>query len=379
MKIAYISAAVIPSWTANSVQVLKVCQALMQNGEEVTLYVPGTKSTDWETLSKHYGVSTQFPINWVRFFPAFKKIDFVISALRLARKQKVELVYTRLLWAAVLALNWGFPVILELHDRPIGRMGARLLKQFVRSHGPKLLVLITHSLQKILEREYAIEVEIEELVIAPDGVDLERYRDQLSPRQARQKLGLVEGFTAVYSGGFYEGRGLEILLDLAHSFPKVNFIWVGGREDMVARWKVRINDEQLTNILLTGFVDNQILPLYQMAAEILLMPYGKTIAGSSGGNIADVSSPMKMFEYMASGRVILTSDLPVLREVLNENNAEFYKSGDLQDLKMRFADLMNNESKRNHLASQALQDVSAFSWQERMKKIIKAMEIINGS
>ena len=237
MKIAYISAAVIPSWTANSVQVLKVCQALMQNGEEVTLYVPGTKSTDWETLSKHYGVSTQFPINWVRFFPAFKKIDFVISALRLARKQKVELVYTRLLWAAVLALNWGFPVILELHDRPIGRMGARLLKQFVRSHGPKLLVLITHSLQQILEREYAIEVGTEELVIAPDGVDLERYRDQLTSTHARQILGLVEGFTAVYSGGFYEGRGLEILLDLAHSFPKVNFIWVGGRADMVARWK----------------------------------------------------------------------------------------------------------------------------------------------
>ena len=108
------------------------------------------------------------------------------------------------------------------------------------------------------------------------------------------------------------------------------------------------------------------------------MPYGKTIAGSSGGNIADVSSPMKMFEYMASGRVILTSDLPVLREVLNVNNAAFYRSGDLHDLIMKFADLINNESRRNELAAQALIDVHAFSWQARMKKIIKTMEIING-
>ena len=378
MKIAYISAAVIPSWTANSVQVMKVCQALLQNGEEVTLYVPGKNSAEWETLATHYGVSTQFPIHWVRFLPAFKKIDFVISALRFARKDKADLVYTRLLWAAVLALNWGFPVILELHDRPVGRMGARLLKQFVWSRGTKLLVLITQSLQHILEREYLIKVKPEELVIAPDGVDLERYQNQLTPSQARQQLGLAERFTAVYSGGFYQGRGLDSLLELARSFPEVNFIWVGGKDDMVAGWKIRINEEQLTNIQLTGFVDNQKLPLFQMAAEILLMPYGKTISGSSGGNIADVSSPMKMFEYMASGRVILTSDLPVLREVLNENNAVFYQSGDFHDLKMKFTDLINNETKRNQIATQALMDVRAFSWQERMQKIMGVMERIHG-
>lgn len=378
MKIAYISAAVIPSWTANSVQVMKVCQALSQNGEEVALYVPGKKSADWDTLATHYGVSTQFPIHWVRFIPFFKKIDFVLSALRLARKYNADLIYTRLLWAAVLALYWGFPVILELHDRPIGRMGARLLKQFVRSRGTKLLVLITHSLQQILEREYPIKVKPEELVIAPDGVDLERYQNQFTPSQARQHLGLAEKFTAVYSGGFYEGRGLDSLLELARSFPEVNFIWVGGKGDMVARWKTRINEEQLTNIQLTGFVDNQRLPFYQMAAEILLMPYGKTISGSSGGNIADVSSPMKMFEYMASGRVILTSDLPVLREVLNENNAVFYQSGNFHDLKMKFTDLINNETKRNQIAAQAFKDVRAFSWQERMQKIMSAMERIHG-
>ena len=134
----------------------------------------------------------------------------------------------------------------------------------------------------------------------------------------------------------------------------------------------------MTNIQLTGFVDNQRLPFYQMAAEILLMPYGKTISGSSGGNIADVSSPMKMFEYMASGRVILTSDLPVLREVLNENNAVFYQSGNFHDLKMKFTDLINNETKRNQIAAQAFKDVRAFSWQERMQKIMSAMERIHG-
>ena len=375
MKIAYVSAAVIPSWTANSVQVMKVCQALLQNGEEVTLYVPGSDVTAWEKLAAHYGVAERFPVRWVKFVPAFKKIDFVLSALRLAKRQQADLVYTRLLWAAVLAQFRGFPVILEVHDRPVGRMGVRLLKRFMRGRGEKLLVLITHSLQHILESEYSLSFRPEELLIAPDGVDLERYRVRLTAPQARQQLGLAEGLTAVYSGGFYEGRGLETLLELARSFPQVNFVWVGGRADVVAKWQERIAAEKLGNVRLTGFVENQKLPVYQMAADVLLMPYGKVIAGSSGGNIARVSSPMKMFEYMASGRAILTSELPVLREVLTDDNAAFYAPEDMADLNARFAALLSDKARREKLAQQALKDVQAYSWQQRMKTIISAMEI----
>ena len=97
MKIAYIAASVIPSWTANSVQVMKVCQALTQNGHEVTLYVPGKTRSTGRALSAHYGVATEFPIYWFGFFPSLKKLDFVVAALRQAKKQKAELVYTRLL------------------------------------------------------------------------------------------------------------------------------------------------------------------------------------------------------------------------------------------------------------------------------------------
>ena len=49
------------------------------------------------------------------------------------------------------------------------------------------------------------------------------------------------------------------------------------------------------------------------------MPYPRSIFGSSGSaDSAAVASPMKMFEYMAVERAIITSDLPVIREVLNE-------------------------------------------------------------
>jgi hypothetical protein len=167
LKIAYIAASVLPSWTANSVQVMKVCQALTQNGHEVTLYVPGKTRSTWEALSAHYGVTTEFPIIWIGFVPAFKKLDFVIASLRQAKKQQAELVYTRLLWAAVMGVIFRFPVILEIHDRPVGHMGSRLLKRFANIRGSKRIVLITRALRKILESEYQLSFKPGEVIIAP--------------------------------------------------------------------------------------------------------------------------------------------------------------------------------------------------------------------
>jgi len=98
---------------------------------------------------------------------------------------------------------------------------------------------------------------------------------------------------------------------------------VGGNPADTASWIDRLEQDAVKNVKLTGFVPNAELPLYQAAADVLLMPYEKSIAGSGGGNSAEICSPMKMFDYLASGRVILASDLPVFHEVLNENNAIF--------------------------------------------------------
>ena len=137
----------------------------------------------------------------------------------------------------------------------------------------------------------------------------------------RRQLGLPEKPTAGYTGHLYAGRGMTLLDQLAHRLPQVNFLWAGGRAGRGAGLAERLKAESLSNVRLTGFVENRQLPLYQAAAEVLLMPYERTISGSSGGNSAAYASPMKMFEYMACRRAILSSDLPVMREVLNETNA----------------------------------------------------------
>ena len=65
MKIACISASTVPSGTANSIQAMKVCQSLAQVGNEVRLWLPGSRAAPWAALAEQYGLETSFPIDWL--------------------------------------------------------------------------------------------------------------------------------------------------------------------------------------------------------------------------------------------------------------------------------------------------------------------------
>lgn len=374
VKIACISTAQVPSTRANSIQVMKVCQALVQNGEEVTLYVPVKKLPDWHELADLYGLVTPFSIIPLSSWRPLRRLDFSLVGLRQARRWGADVIYTRMLWVALLASVSGLPVVFELHDLPTGKSGPILYRSFLKIRTIKLLVYITSALKQIADERFRVRAKEGEFTIAPDGVDLERYHELPAPAQARKLLGLEEAVTAIYSGGFYAGRGLEIMQRLAMAFPQVRFIWVGGSEKEVQSWRIRLEGAGVTNIQLTGFIPNSQLPLYQAAGDVLLMPYSRSFGGSGGGDIAAVSSPMKLFEYMAAGRCILASDLPVLREVLNENNAAFYEPEDFDDLCKRFAALISDEAARKKLASAAREDVNAYSWKNRMANIMRMIE-----
>ncbi len=371
MKIATIASAQIPSTRANSIQVMKVCQALKQNGEEPRLYVPGRKHQPWESLKRQYGLQSEFEIHWVPAWRPLRYVDFVLRALLSAKSWQAELVYTRMLQVARTAARMGFPVILELHDLPSGRYGLAHLRKFLHAPTRKQVVLITRSLQALVEAQLGEAIPGDVSIIAPDGVDLERYADLPDPVDARKALHLPERFTALYSGSFYQGRGMQMLFDLAVHFKEMTFLWVGGKPCEINEWREKIQTAHLDNVILPGFVDNAALPEYQAAADLLLMPYSQTVAGSSGGNIASVTSPMKLFEYMACGRAILTSDLPVLHEVLNEGNAVFCPPDDLVGWLDAIQSLAADAPRRERLAAQALKDIRQYSWRRRMEKIIK--------
>lgn len=371
MKLAYITPSTIPSMAANSIQVMKVCQSLAQVKTEVRLFAPESSNSShpqWESLAEFYGLSQPFAIQWLPSAPRLKRYDFAWKAVGAARDWGAKAIYTRLPQAAWFGLGRGLPVLFELHDLPSGKVGPWILERILRHNGKKRLLFITRALQNAVEERYQLRFDPQMALVLPDGVDLERYHDLPHPEEARRQLGLATGLTAMTSGHLYQGRGAPLFLALAGLFPQINFLWVGGRAEDVAHWQNQAQSAGLANLRFTGFIANAQMPLYQAAADFLLMPYERTISGSSGGNIASIYSPLKMFEYLASGRVIISSDLPVLHEVLNQNNAIFCPPEDVAAWQRALQTLIANSPLRLNLAAQARQDAALYTWQARAQK-----------
>jgi glycosyltransferase involved in cell wall biosynthesis len=370
MKIACISASRVPSTTANSMQVMKACQAISQLGHEVNLYLPEHRyHLQNIDLSSFYGLKNQFQITYLSSRTSLQRYDFAFNAIRKARQVKADICYVWFLQAGIFSLLAQLPVLMEMHGPPEGKFGPMLFRLFKDIPGKKRLLPITHALAAQLHARYQINLSDPQfLQVSPNGVDLERFLDLPKPSAARAQLGLPASLMIGYTGHLYPGRGMNLLTELARCFPRINFLWVGGRQEDVNIWRERLMTENIRNITLTGFVENSQLPLYQAAADILLMPYERLITGSSGGNSISYASPMKMFEYMASKRAIISSNLPVIREVLNPSNAMLCPPEDIAAWSEALGMLIYDEDKRQALAEQAWQDIQGYSWLERAHK-----------
>ena len=367
MKIVAIAGSQTPSDTANSIQVMKACNALVQLGHELTLSVPGAPNTSVD-LRKHYGLQTDFQIEWLA---SPSRRLFTWQSVQRARALKPDLLYAWMIQSAVFGLLVKIPTVFEIHIQPTGTLGPAWHRAFAMLRGRKRLASITQALVDVLERRHNIHFQTDKVVIAPNGVELERFASLPAPVTARQKLNLPSALTVMCTGHLYAGRGADLFLALAKEIPQAHFVWVGGRPDDINTWKSRAQSD---NITFTGFIPNQNLPLYQSAADILLMPYSRSIMGSSGtADSASVASPMKMFEYMAAGRAIVTADLPVIREVLNEKSAVFCEPDDLEKWKFALDDLLKDEMKRDALGKQAKQDVQGYTWFARAEKIMNGL------
>lgn len=373
MRIAYLATSPIPSLRANALQVMKVCDNLTGLGHEVRLWVPGRRpAVSALDLKRQFGVEHAFAIEWLPALPALRHYDFCASAVLAARRWQADLLYVRPLQAAALASQLGWPTLLDLHDRPHGRLGPRLLRAFVHGRGARRLVMTTHALQRWLAEQQRLRLEPPFAIVAPNGADLQRYAGLPKPAEARRQLGWAESFTASYTGQLYQGRGLDLLVELARRHPEIQFVWAGGDPASVDAWRAALAALGVENTRLLGYVANQDLPLVHAASELLLMPYERNVYLRQG-DLSTFYSPMKLFEYLAAGRVILSSDLPTLREVLGEHNAVLLPPEDVSAWDAALADVLSHASKYEGVAARAQADSLQYSWEARCRRALDGL------
>lgn len=387
MKIALIAPTELPARRANTMQVMKMAQALVEIGHDIRVASPVAQMTaivqdqsthSWDNLADFYGLRTAFPVEWLPARPWMKRYDYGIETVRWARTWGADVLYTRLPQSAAFASFLGLKTIYEIHDFPTGFMAGWLLRRFLAGKGARRLVVISQALAQDLAVRFPIPKCKAFSLVAPDGVDLNRYENLPDPHQARLKLPSdirekLGTFVAGYTGHLYAGRGIEVILEMAKHLPDVSFLLVGGEPEDVIRVQAQAASQELSNLILTGFIKNTDLPVYQASCDILLMPYQEHVSGSSGGDIARYLSPMKLFEYLACGRAIISSNLPVLCETLTPEIAILLPPADTSAWVDAIQELQASPARRMALGVAARQTAGNYAWENRARLIMDGL------
>lgn len=335
MTILYLSVSYVPSRRASSVQVMKMCEALARAGHDVTLVTkacPSRQEPGVKDDHAYYGVAGVFPVHKVPR-PAWRGggVVYSLGIWRLLRRMRegTDLVYSRDLPGAWMALHLGCRVLFEVHEVPAGARSRRLLRGLLRHPRCVRLVAISAALRDDLERSGVLDGASASILVAHDGAEAQAHVPEGEAATGNGVLGETPGPHVGYVGSLNEGKGVDVVAALAARMPTCTFHVVGGREPQLQAWCSR---EGLPgNLLFHGFVEPARLHAYYRAMNVLLLPNQRRVYGATGRvDIGRWTSPLKLFEYMSSGRPIVSSDLPVLREVLaHERNALLVPPDDL--------------------------------------------------
>ena len=185
----------------------------------------------------------------------------------------------------------------------------------------------------------------------------------------RQKL-LGDGreHLAVYAGGLYPFKGVDMLVDVAGELPEVQFAIAGGDLSQVTTYQQLAKDKQVNNIKFLGYLpQNQLASLLQ-AADVLTHPHCLTEA-------ATFTSPLKFFDYMASGTPIVATEIPSLLEFKSGNIAATWCTPDnpYQFAQSIQASLTKYPRKVEGYA-ETMDFVKQFSWENRIERILSYVD-----
>lgn len=350
---------------------MKMCNAFSRIGHEVVLLsikAPGFYEEEVENDFDFYGVEPGFAIK--KLYVTQIKYSILLYSLRCAIeicKIKPEIVYGRCLWSVWLAAMLGIDVIYEMHF-PVKHMsrGEKIcFTSLTKRRRLRHLVVISHALKKMIKNDASGK----KIIVAHDGADLIGKNDKdiqtaISDKNGnRTKVG--------YIGHLYPGRGIDLIFKIALELPHIDFHIVGGTEEDIKARKRRIEGN---NIFLHGFIPPSLINNYFRNCDILVMPHkGKVaISGGTSRDIREYMSPLKMFEYMASGKPIIASDLPVLREVLKQGkNAILVDPADIDGWVSAIQYLADDEKARERIAQQALIDLKqSYTWEKRAQRVL---------
>ncbi|MFH1286452.1 MAG: glycosyltransferase [Candidatus Magasanikbacteria bacterium] len=362
MKLYYVANVRVPTEKAHGYQISKMCESLVRAGADVTLVIPQRRNFIDESLFKFYGIEENlFKIKRIptidltfiqkKIFYRILSFSFAcFSFLYFLFKRGNVSIYCRgesVLWLAMLPKR--FCVFWESHIKP-GRLDL-YQKPVSRLRG---VVCVTSYYQKeIIE---IFDISKENVLLFPDAVDIEAFNIQKEQDVARKLLGIPQDkWIVMYVGSDLKWKGVDVLKGAANLLP-ANFlvIFVGN-----------ISSEGDGKGYYVGQKNQKEIPLWLKASDCLVL------TGNSESSVSrNYTSPLKMFEYMASKRPIVSFRIPSFGDILGSGNSLVLKNNTPEDLASNLLHLEENPSVASKIVDQAFLDVQAYTWDKRAVTVL---------
>lgn len=336
----------------------------------VTVVAPRRLQRTQQSPQGYYGVSSSVRAAYLPIFdlfvvPGLGALAFWMSNTTFALSlfvycalwmRREDIVLTNEPLPAYIASFFSRRVVFEVHDFP-ERHTAFYRQLFARVH----TVLCTNEWKHAqLQKQFGVSPRT--LLLERNAVEVEKF-GSFSKHAARERLGLPQGVSiVVYTGHLYEHKGADVLAEATALVPEVEAVFVGGTKIDVETFTKRWGSN--SNIRVVGQRPHEEIPLWQAAADVLVLP------NSAHEDIsARYTSPMKLFEYMASERPIVASRVPAIQEVLREDVGYFVEADSPEALAqgIRHAITDPEAAAKAHKAHDIVRE---HSWERRAERII---------
>ena len=376
MKLFYITNARIPTEKAHGLQIMQMCEAFANQGFDVELVLPRRKNPIKEDAFLYYGIDKNFNIkylpspDWTMSRSFLKRIIFLTQSILFAFfakrfvksqiKEKDYIIYSRDLFTLYLLRNIvpKDKIIFEAHNFPkkILSWHKKLFSKLEK------IVAISHALEEDFKKNFSHL----KILLARDGFDESLFAKIFSKNEARKLLNIEKDAKLVlYTGQLFWWKGVETLI-------KSKLFWqnsaplyiVGGLPENTSKLESFTEMLELKNVFFAGQKPSKEIPLYLAAADLVVVP------NSGKAEISQrYTSPLKVFEAMAAGKPIIASNLPSLREILNEKTAIFFEADNAIDLAEKIDFLFKNMDLAETLGKNAKKDSLNYSWNFRANLI----------
>ncbi|MDO8496467.1 MAG: glycosyltransferase, partial [bacterium] len=296
-KLLYIANLRLPTEKAYGIQIVKMCEAFSELGLGVELVAPYRISKIKDDLFDYYGVRNIFIFKRI-FSPDLylpSKMNIIalgfknlISALILsvyALIRRPDMVFSRDELPLFFLSFFRDRLVYEAHRFSNSRK--IFYKRFINKK-VKVVVITSQLKEDFLKLGFGLE----NILVAPDGVDLEKFNTEISQEEARLKIGLpLSKKIVVYNGHLFEWKGVYTLLETARLCPNVLFVFVGGTLRDIEVFKKKA--ESMENVMILGHRPYKEMPIFLRSADVLVLP------NSAKEEISrSYTSPLKLFEYM---------------------------------------------------------------------------------